>query len=104
MANKRKTCSSCQPKITQYLDRATDLERRLRLLANLLVQVNPPDGLDQEAAEQLGAEISDYLERLRVVRHYFFGVELQELNDEALVKSMLIWLDLRANPSEANDE
>jgi len=59
-------CEKCRPIGLTFLDDSIDADRRLGLLAELLLRISQEQELSGELASELGSTLNEYLEKKRV--------------------------------------
>ena len=73
-----KPCCSKYEKIARrYLDIVCSNDYRLRMIANLLLNIKDLECFDVESLEEISHMIDDYLDRKIVHENYFFGRSLR---------------------------
>lgn len=76
-------CSKYKKFALVYQDIVIAEDERLRLLVDLLSQVNPELGFTKQGFQRIADEIQFYLDRKVVRDHYFFGRTLSECSFDA---------------------
>lgn len=91
-------CDSCKERIEKYHEALLDIDLRLQLMADLAISTSSHiDSNDTIAG--LGSEVNEALNRYKITRNYFFGVDSHGCNDEVLVKSEIIRIKGRVENS-----
>lgn len=91
-------CSRFREVAFGYLEESENLDGSLSLLADLLLAATQLEALTNETLSELGASLRNYLERRRMVEHFYFGRPLRPLGtDDYLVASELLRLQRKNN-------
>ena len=88
---KLKICDQCNKKVLAYVDATADLDRGLRLIADLMLTANPPCAGDADMSE-VGHQISLYLTRVATTRAFFFDIKTGDSGDQALQAAQRAYL------------
>jgi hypothetical protein len=103
MEKKKRNSLNDKFKIIHYCDLSGNEERKIRLIATLLVQ--SCDGLDATTVKELGAQLMFFLDTKMLLDHLFWGrVIVPEMFSEKYKRTELEVLRKRLNTLEVENE
>jgi hypothetical protein len=97
-------CPHCRQWVLAYLDESIRLDRRLAVLAGLLLATVGATQTADDLLPDLGGEIEDYRDRRRAIEHYFFAREVADgEGDTSIVTGEIARLNMAVSREGSQD-
>ena len=72
-------------RVFHFLDQSFYLDQQLSLIADLCVAAGDSECVDTSTVNEIGSALNHYLERHRVLKHYFFDAPSDQICESLLI-------------------